>query len=327
VAKFYAKFTKNQNFMFQKSRTLCCFGPFSTSHRGHSLLNARYDSKRICLFSFLFLGERGDSFQRTFSTHRADPSHRSESGDSTIFSGEENQSKNESFWFSRLKIPAHVEVSHRLSSVTSLQNGAETQSTLLTFRGPLGSLEMNLHKIDTYGLSFFKLHTSTHAGEDAVFLDFFVKKRSTKKTVRFLSRGQTSPVFNGKMHHSKDTLCMLGSLVSLCRNAIEGVSFGFVIYLELLGVGYKASILTKNREKDQFLEVKVGQSHDILYPLPQSIKAFVIKPTLIGLYSIDKTELKQIAAEIRSIKPPEPYKGKGIRFKDEVFVTKIGKKK
>ena len=156
---------------------------------------------------------------------------------------------------------------------------------------------------------------------------------------------------------------LLGTFRSIFQNAIEGVSIGFVLYLELVGVGYKAIIHSAKSSEDslrqpsqfagmvqpsqlagmvqpsQFagmvheeraknqIEFKLGQSHDIYFQLPSSIKAFAIKPTLIGLYSIDKAELNQIAAEIRSIRPPEPYKGKGIRFKDEVIKNKVGKKK
>lgn len=153
------------------------------------------------------------------------------------------------------------------------------------------------------------------------------------KNLRFVDRGAH------KNTSISDSL--LGTFRSIFQNAIEGVSIGFVLYLELVGVGYKAIIhstksssfrqpskLAGHEEgaKNQ-IEFKLGQSHDIYFQLPSSIKAFAIKPTLIGLYSIDKAELNQIAAEIRSIRPPEPYKGKGIRFKDEVIKNKVGKKK
>ena len=320
--------------MFQKSIELRCFASFSFFRPANSFFEFSFPSKKMCRFSSFFLGDDGTFFQRKFSTNRSAQIEKKISLASPPKS-EENHLKNESFWFHRLKIPSNVKVSHSLSPPNSLQRNLLIQSPLLHFSGPLGSLEINFQKIDKYGLSFFKLHRSAHEGGDEVFLDFFVKKLSKKKTLRFLSQDQDSFFLDGKIHQvsgaeaskSKDTLCMLGSLVALCRNAVEGVSFGFVVYLELLGVGYKANILTKNEKKDQFLEVKVGQSHDIIYPLPRSIKAFSIKPTLLGLYSIDKTELKQIAAEIRRIKSPEPYKGKGIRFKDEVLTTKIGKKK
>jgi ribosomal protein L6P/L9E len=194
-------------------------------------------------------------------------------------------------------------------------------SSFLNFHGPLGSISIDLQKIDPYGLSFFSIKSDSLSRS----LFIYVNKNSD---------GESRKIAEG----------LSGSLSSLCRNNIKGVSQGFVLFLELIGVGYKANIsdsvsnnsklvtdLTKNKSeisnKCQNIEFKLGQSHDILFPLPNSVKAFSVKPTVIGLYGINKSELGQIASKIKELRPPEPYKGKGIRYKDEIVQLKIGKKK
>jgi ribosomal protein L6P/L9E len=194
-------------------------------------------------------------------------------------------------------------------------------SSFLNFHGPLGSISIDLQKIDPYGLSFFSIKS------DSLSRSFFIYVKKN-------SEGESRKIAEG----------LLGSLSSLCRNNIKGVSQGFVLFLELLGVGYKANIsdlvsdnsklgtdLNEKKSeisnKCQNIELKLGQSHDILFPLPNSVKAFSVKPTVIGLYGINKSELGQIASKIKELRPPEPYKGKGIRYKDEIVKLKIGKKK
>lgn len=95
--------------------------------------------------------------------------------------------------------------------------------------------------------------------------------------------------------------------------------------MRIVGVGYRAEII--NNKTNQILCFKIGLSHNFQYDIPKSIRVFLVEPTLICLYGIDKNQVTQIAAKIRQIKPPSVYKGKGIRLINEVIVTKAGKRK
>lgn len=112
-----------------------------------------------------------------------------------------------------------------------------------------------------------------------------------------------------------------GTYRTLINNAILGVSQGFTIKLELIGIGYRASIL------NNLLHLKIGLSHDITIEIPQNITISCIKPTLISVTGINKQQVFQMASNIRSYCPPEPYKGKGIRYENEHIILKKGKKK
>ena len=102
---------------------------------------------------------------------------------------------------------------------------------------------------------------------------------------------------------------------------VAGVSEGFSKELELVGVGYRAAL------KGSDLQLQLGFSHDVLYPIPKGVKVTCEKPTSIKLEGAAKQEIGQMAAEIRAYRPPEPYKGKGIRYAGEHIVRKEGKKK
>jgi len=107
---------------------------------------------------------------------------------------------------------------------------------------------------------------------------------------------------------------------SLISNMVHGVTQGFERMLEINGVGYKADV------QGQKLVLNLGYSHPINYELPKGISAAVDKQNNITLSGIDKEQLGQVAAEVRSFRPPEPYKGKGIRYAGEYVVRKEGKK-
>jgi large subunit ribosomal protein L6 len=118
------------------------------------------------------------------------------------------------------------------------------------------------------------------------------------------------------------------SMHGLCRNLIAnmvtGVSKGFTKVLDINGVGYRAEV--KEGAKGKELHLALGYSHPVIYPLPQGISAEVdAKRTKITLTGIDKQRLGNTAAEIRSFRPPEPYKGKGIKHSDEIIRRKEGK--
>lgn len=108
---------------------------------------------------------------------------------------------------------------------------------------------------------------------------------------------------------------------TLVSNMVEGVSKGYKKDLEIKGVGYRANL------QGQTLVMTLGFSHEIRYDVPQGIKVEVDKQVAISISGIDKQKVGQVAAEIRGFKPPEPYKGKGIRYANEYILKKEGKKK
>ena len=120
---------------------------------------------------------------------------------------------------------------------------------------------------------------------------------------------------------SRDARAQWGTARARIANMVSGVSEGFSKELELVGVGYRAALKGKD------LQLQLGFSHDVLYPIPDGVKVTCEKPTSIKLEGADKQEIGQMAAEIRSYRPPEPYKGKGIRYVGEYIARKEGKKK
>lgn len=157
---------------------------------------------------------------------------------------------------------------------------------LVTVKGPLGELDQDINSC-----------ISVKIEED----NLIVSRRSNQK--------------RDKAFH--------GLYRSLLANMVEGVSKGFVKELELVGVGYRAS------NQGQLLELSVGYSHNIIFEVPQEIKVVTTtergKPPRITLTSYDKQLLGHIASKIRSLRKPEPYKGKGIKYTDEILRRKAGK--
>ncbi len=120
---------------------------------------------------------------------------------------------------------------------------------------------------------------------------------------------------------SKEAVAMTGTYRSLLNSMVTGVSTGFEKKLELIGVGYRAKAQGKT------LNLVVGYSHPIDYALPEGISAETPTQTEIVIKGADKQQVGQVAAEIRKFRPPEPYKGKGIRYADERVFRKEAKKK
>ncbi len=114
---------------------------------------------------------------------------------------------------------------------------------------------------------------------------------------------------------------MWGTTRSLIQGMVTGVSTGFTKSMEITGTGYRAAVQGKD------LVLSLGYSHEIRYPIPQGIKITADRPTAIRVEGADKRQVGQVAAEIRAYRGPEPYKGKGIRYTDEVILRKEGKKK
>ena len=112
-----------------------------------------------------------------------------------------------------------------------------------------------------------------------------------------------------------------GTSRTLISNLISGVTKGFERKLEINGVGYRAAVQGKN------LQLALGYSHDVVYPIPEGITIATPKPVEIVITGTDRQKVGQVAAEIREYRPPEPYKGKGIKYSDERIFRKEGKKK
>jgi large subunit ribosomal protein L6 len=122
-------------------------------------------------------------------------------------------------------------------------------------------------------------------------------------------------------NETKRARAMWGTSRTLVFNLITGVTKGFERKLEITGVGYRAALQGKN------LQLALGYSHDVVYPVPEGIAITTPKPTEILIVGIDKQKVGQVAAEIRAFRPPEPYKGKGVKYAGEYIFRKEGKKK
>jgi large subunit ribosomal protein L6 len=122
-------------------------------------------------------------------------------------------------------------------------------------------------------------------------------------------------------NESKQSRAMWGTTRALVNNMVTGVSKGFSLTLEINGVGYRAAV------QGSALNLQLGYSHDIAYPIPSDVKITCERPTVITLSGADRQRVGQVAAEIRAYRPPEPYKGKGIKYSTETVRRKEGKKK
>ena len=119
----------------------------------------------------------------------------------------------------------------------------------------------------------------------------------------------------------KKTSIMWGTYRSLINNAVKGVTLGHEKILELSGVGFRANL------KGEFLNLQIGYSHEVNFKIPKEIKIAVEKQTIIKISGVDKDLVSKIAADIKRLKPVEPYKAKGIKEKGQFVLRKEGKKK
>ena len=147
-------------------------------------------------------------------------------------------------------------------------------------------------------------------GELSVVLVDDVEARITDAGIKVTARGD-----------SKRSRSMWGMSRSIVSNLVDGVTQGYEKSLELVGVGYRAQVQGKN------LQLQLGLSHDVKYTIPDGIEVKCPTQTAIIVSGIDKQKVGQVAAEIRQFRPPEPYKGKGIRYAGEYVFRKEGKKK
>jgi large subunit ribosomal protein L6 len=154
-----------------------------------------------------------------------------------------------------------------------------------------------------------------------------ISVKGSKGELSFTAPGQVDVVLaDSKItvtprNDSKEARAMWGMTRSIVNNLVIGVSKGFERKLEITGVGYKAAVSGKN------LQLSLGYSHDVNFPIPAGIAIAAPKPTEISITGIDKRQVGQTAAEIRALRPPEPYKGKGIKYAGEFIFRKEGKKK
>lgn len=120
---------------------------------------------------------------------------------------------------------------------------------------------------------------------------------------------------------TKHSRAMWGTTRSILNNYVKGVSDGFKVELEIIGVGFKSAVDKK------YLTLALGFSHDIKLKIPSGVSVKCLSPTLIELFGVDKQKVGQYASIIRRLRKPEPYKGKGVRYKNEFVRRKEGKKK
>jgi large subunit ribosomal protein L6 len=163
---------------------------------------------------------------------------------------------------------------------------------LVSIKGPKGSLEFS------------------------IFPGFFLEKEENVLRVHVKNPEKPYPIKVSMLY---------GTLCRTIANMVIGVSVGFEKTLELVGVGYKAD-LQAGKDGAKILKLSLGYSHDILYPVPSDITIVMEKATLFKIQGINKQRVGQITAEIIRFRPPEPYKGKGIRIPGQYLRIKEGKK-
>lgn len=126
-------------------------------------------------------------------------------------------------------------------------------------------------------------------------------------------------IFLTSVGEGENLSALYGTARALIANMVQGVSVGFQKVLDINGVGYRAEV------KGKALDLTLGYSHPVQVEIPDGIKVTVDKQTAITLEANDREALGQFAANIRKLRPPEPYKGKGIKYRDEVIERKVGK--
>jgi large subunit ribosomal protein L6 len=141
-----------------------------------------------------------------------------------------------------------------------------------------------------------------------------------------LSNEVTTSIVDGAVtvvpkNDTKHSRAMWGTTRALINNMVTGVSTGFSVNLEITGVGYRAQV------QGGTLNLQLGYSHDIPLPIPDDVRITCERPTVITVSGADRQRVGQIAADIRAYRPPEPYKGKGIKYATETVRRKEGKKK
>ena len=172
-----------------------------------------------------------------------------------------------------------------------------------------------------------KLPVEVPSGVDATISGKEIKIKGSKGEMNFTALDDVKvELDDGKItvapaSDSKRSRSMWGMHRTMIANMIEGVTKGFEKELEINGVGYRAAVQGKN------LQLQLGFSHDVIFPIPEGLDIKCPSQTSIVISGMDKQKVGQAAAEIRAYRPPEPYKGKGVKYADEYIFRKEGKKK
>jgi large subunit ribosomal protein L6 len=172
-----------------------------------------------------------------------------------------------------------------------------------------------------------KKPVSVPAGVTAKVDGQLVSVKGAKGQLEFLVPDDVSVVHQDNAikvdprNETKRARALWGTSRARVNNLVIGVTTGFEKKLEITGVGYRAAVQGK------VLQLALGYSHDVNYPIPAGIAIVTPKPTEITISGIDKQQVGQVAAEIRALRGPEPYKGKGVKYAGEFIFRKEGKKK
>ena len=161
----------------------------------------------------------------------------------------------------------------------------QIQKTSIQLQGPLGSIIIQRQTLDPAGTSLFRFEP------------------------------------NGQFQLMSNQYADLNRLKSYFQKSIQGLLQGYLIHLELVGVGFRVEDLNLKTSFQQ-LEFKLGYSHPVYYKLPDDVRAIISSPTNFSLYGVDSARLTQVAARIRKLRPPELYKGKGIRRSSDILFLK-----
>jgi len=247
-----------------------------------------------------------------------------------------------------------ISVKLDIKDVSMSWNLSVPSEPLLSIKGPLGTSTIETKKLDARGLVVFQgaLGSTPGFNTRGSTLSVALQPHETRPHAvtpkdwarphvvtpkdwarpQLLSQLQSRPcgarqlgprpcVDNCGVQPAKRARSLIKTICSLIKNEILGVSQGYLLHLDIVGIGYKVTI------NKQLLYFKLGFSHKIKYELPDNVRAFSTKANHLCLYSISWSMLKQTAAKIKALKNPEPYKGKGIRYRGEIINLKIGKRK
>jgi ribosomal protein L6P/L9E len=242
-----------------------------------------------------------------------------------------------------MKLKKNYQLKINVPDTVNIEKNKET----LFISGPLGFTELNLKKLDSSGIGAIKLEEALIINENK---NFILQAKPVEKNKIYLKSCPHCPtghgkdtgsdfslaeneVFRGKdntvrtkklLFFSTNSKSFFGCVSSIIQNKIYGVTRGFLIYVRIIGVGYRAQL---QGIENQILYLKVGFSHDIKFEVPKAVRVFLLEPTLICLYGIDKNQVTQTASKIKKIKIPSVYKGKGIRLVSDKIILKAGKKR
>lgn len=241
-----------------------------------------------------------------------------------------------------MKLKKNYQLKINVPDTVNIEKKKET----LFISGPLGFTELNLKKLDSSGIGAIKLQEVSFllnsTAEKTKFLKNLQKNNRWSKPEQTINENEDFIAAATKVplvpkpnenylkspkkliFFSTNSKSFFGCVSSIIQNKIYGVTRGFLIYIRIIGVGYRAQL---QGIENQILYLKVGFSHDIKFEVPKAVRAFLLEPTLICLYGIDKNQLTQIASKIKKIKIPSVYKGKGIRLVNEKIILKTGKKR